>query len=98
MAIRQRTVFVIETRQHAAFAFEAASLAQARQLLRTPWLAAAFEAFHRRHREPSQAGEPARIRAATPEEAMLYRDVADEFADGSDRFLVAELPDETGAS
>jgi len=29
---------------------------------------------------------------------MLYRDVADEFADGSDRFLVAELPDEAGAS
>ncbi|MEY9170492.1 hypothetical protein ABIF29_001965 [Bradyrhizobium elkanii] len=98
MAIRQRTVFVIETRQHAAFAFEAASLAQARQLLRTPWLAAAFEAFHRRHGRPSQACEPADIRAATPEEAKLYRDVADEFADGSDRFLVAELPDETGVS
>lgn len=93
MAYAQRPVFVIETRQDAAFAFEAASLAQARELLHAPWLAAALDDFLRRRRA-SERCEHTRIRAATTTEAALYRGLADELADGSGRFLVAELPDE----
>ncbi|VIO79913.1 hypothetical protein CI1B_82470 [Bradyrhizobium ivorense] len=94
MAYAQRSVFVVETRQAAAFAFEAASLAQAQALLQAPWLAAALDDFLRRRRA-SEWCEHARIRAATTAEAALYRGLADELADGSGRFLVAELPDET---
>ena len=94
MATAERPVFVIETRHDAAFAFEAANLVHALELLQTSWLATALDDFHRRHRRASTRCEPARIRAATVAEAALYRGLADEFADGSNRFLVAELPDE----
>lgn len=94
MASTERPVFVIETRQDAAFAFEAANPAQALELLQTPWLAAALDDFHRRQHHLSHPCAPSRIRAATAAETALYRDLASEFADGSNRFLVAELPDE----
>ncbi|WP_456731447.1 hypothetical protein [Bradyrhizobium sp. USDA 3364] len=85
---------MIETRHDAAFALEAASLAHATELLQTSWLAAALDDFHRRQPHLSQRCAPWRIREATAAEAALFRDLADEFADGSNRFLVAELPDE----
>ena len=96
MPTTAQQVFVLETPHDTAFAFQAASPAHALELLHTPWLGAALSDFLARHRGASTRCEPMRIRAATPAEATLYRDLADEFADGSGRFLVAELPDETG--
>jgi len=97
----QRSIFVLDVLDKADFAFEAESLAQARELSEAPWFVQAVSAFYSRKcrertRERTQErtdGTLRRPRPATEAEASVYRDVADEFADRSDCFLIAHLSD-----
>jgi len=93
----QRSIFVLDVLDKADFAFEAESLAQARELSEAPWFVQAVNAFYsRKCRERTRErtdGTLRRPRPATEAEASIYRDVADEFADRSDCFLIAHLSD-----
>ena len=93
----QRPVFVLDVLDKADLAFEAESLAQARELSEAPWFVQAVSAFYsRKCRERTRErtdGTLRRPRPATEAEASVYRDVADEFADRSDCFLIAHLSD-----
>jgi len=67
------------------------------KLSEAPWFVQAVSAFYsRKCRERTRErtdGTLRRPRPATEAEASVYRDVADEFADRSDCFLIAHLSD-----
>jgi hypothetical protein len=89
----QRPIFVLDVVDNAHFAFEADSLAQAQELSQAPWFVQAVSAFNSRKCRERTDGTVRRTRPATETEASIYRDVADEFADRSDCFLIAHLSD-----
>ena len=89
----QRSIFVLDVLDKADFAFEAESLAQARELSEAPWFVQAVSAFYSRKCRERTNGTVRRTRPATEAEASVYRDFADEFADRSDCFLIAHLSD-----
>jgi hypothetical protein len=91
MPHRQRTIFVLDIRNEAAFAFEAETLVQAEGLTHAPWFARAVGEFYASKHGRCDDGVARRIRSATKREASTYRDYADEFADLSDHFLIAHL-------
>jgi hypothetical protein len=85
---RETTIFVIDVSDSAAFAFEAQSSSQAEDLTRLPWFAQALEEFClRREMTISERS----LRPATDTEASTYQDLAGEFADTTNDFLVANL-------
>src|SRR5258708_36178216 len=91
----QRSIFVLDVLDKADFAFEAESLAQARELSEAPWFVQAVSAFYsRKCRERTREttnGTFRRTRPATEAEASVYRDVADELADSTDCILITHL-------
>jgi hypothetical protein len=92
VASGERPIFVLDVIDRPTFAFEAESLAQAEDLVRAPWLAAALDRFHRQRGNVDGRHATAGPRDATEAEAAVYRDFADEFAERSGQFLVALLP------
>jgi hypothetical protein len=89
----QRPIFVLDVLDKADFAFEAESLAQARELSQAPWFVQAVSAFYSRKCRERTNGTFRCTRPATETEASIYRDFADEFAEGADCFLIAHLSD-----
>ena len=90
MLCRHRPIFVLAIGGEATFAFEADSLAQAREFADSPWFTRAINEIYANNPLAWNNGA-ARTRAATEPEASAYRDYADEFADGSRQFLIAHL-------
>ena len=93
MAYGKRRIFALDVIYKPMFAFEAESLAQAEYLVRAPWFAEALTEFHLGRRGVQNQNALPQTRVATEAEAAIYHDFADEFAEHSDQFLVAHLPD-----
>jgi hypothetical protein len=87
----QKPIFVLDISDKADFAFEAESLAQAQELSQAPWFVQAVSAFYARKCRERTNGTFRGTRPATETEASIYRDLADEFADESNCFLIAHL-------
>ncbi len=86
---REPITFVLEVSDCAVFAFEAQSSAQAEEFTRLPWFTRALEDFCLSSRNiPISKGF---LRTATEREASVYQDLADEFADATNDFLIANL-------
>lgn len=90
MRPREPTIFVLNIAGTADFAFEACDLAQAEELARSPRFRHAIGNLCSGQDIP--AGPLARrIRAATANEASLYRDSACEFDDRPDGLFIMRL-------
>jgi hypothetical protein len=89
MSLQPMPVFVLDLAERPAFAFAADSFDTARQITRSQSLLQALNSFCRIRRPADQA--QLQLRAATEDEAALYRDRADEFAEPETRFLIAHL-------
>jgi hypothetical protein len=83
------TIFVIEVSNWATFAFEAQSHSRAEELARSPWFTQALEEFCSSRHKMTISDKS--LRPATETEASIYRDLASEFADTANDFLVANL-------
>ncbi|WP_315777384.1 hypothetical protein [Bradyrhizobium sp. SZCCHNR1053] len=83
-------VFAIDLGRRPAFVFAANDHDMAQNLVRSPRLLHAIDAFCRLRR-PAQA-ERLALRGATDDEAAVYRDRADELADGAiSRLLLVHI-------
>ena len=98
MQSTQRSVFVLEVRDRPCFAFEADCLAEAEELSRTAWFARAVAEFCTRKCVAWDDGLGRQTRAATIAEASLYHDLAEEFCETTNHFLVVHLRDARSSS
>jgi hypothetical protein len=97
MKCRERSIFVLDILGTPTLAFEAEDLAQAEAFVHTPWFASSLSEFFANKRKGWDKNIPVRTRIATEEEASIYRDIADEFADASSRLFIAHFSDLTSA-
>ena len=84
-------IYALDVANEPAFVFEAENAHAAKALAQSPWFARALGDFHAKRRKPWDASAAVSTRPATEAEAALYRDRVAEFADASDRILVAHL-------
>jgi hypothetical protein len=84
----ERAVYVVGAGL-TSFAFEARSLADAEDLVRSHGFARALDRFCSQKFGASRSTD--RPRAATAREAAVFQEVAAEFADAAGRFLVVHL-------
>jgi len=91
MMRKQPQIFALDVANEPAFVFEADDAHAAKALARSPWFVRAFGDFCAKRRKPWDASAALSTRPATEAEAALYRDRVAEFADASDRALVAHL-------
>lgn len=89
MCFQQTPVFVLDMSEAPAFAFAAENLDAARHVARSDWLLRALDSFCHERRQTAHARLT--LRTATDDEAALYRDRADEFAEEATRFFIAHL-------
>lgn len=82
-------IFVLDLADEPAFAFEAADTDGAQRIARSDWLLHALDGFCRARRAAKRGR--LRLRSATPTEAAIYLDLADEFADTAPQMLIAHL-------
>ena len=85
----EHRVFVLELDGSPKFAFEALEISDASEIARSIWFGQAFDRFcpDRRVKDSNP-----RLRPATDREASAFHDVAEEFAEPTEHFLVAHLP------
>jgi hypothetical protein len=86
-------IFVLDIAERPTFAFEADSACTAEALARSPWFAFAVADFFAQRGKALNENGRFFARLATEAEASLYRTLADEFAEATDRFLIAHLTD-----
>jgi hypothetical protein len=85
----ERRIFVLELDGLPKFAFAAMEISSADKIARSAWFGRAFDRFcPGRHVKDSNT----RLRPATDREASAFHDVAEEFAEPTEHFLVAHLP------
>ena len=94
MMRRRQQIFVLEIADRPAFVFEAENAHAAELLAQTPRFLRVFDDFRAKHGRPWTASATVSARAATDAEAALYRDRVAEFADATDRMLVAHLTED----
>jgi hypothetical protein len=85
----ERRVFVLELDGLPKFAFAATEISSADEIARSTWFGQALGRFcpNRRAKDSNM-----RLRPATDREASAFHDVAEEFAEPTEYFLVAHLP------
>ena len=81
-------VFVLELDGLPTLAFGAAGISNADEISRSTWFRRAFDRF--RSGRPV-TGSNTHLRPATDKEAAAFNDLADEFAEPTQHFLVAHL-------
>jgi hypothetical protein len=86
-----KKIFVLDIADAPTFAFEADSVTTAEALVQSPWIARAVTDFCAKRGKALNGNGHLFARLATEAEASLYRDLADEFTEATDRFLVAHL-------
>jgi len=83
-------VFVLDLGRPPAFAFATGDVEQAQDIVRSPRLLRALDAFCKRR--PFDGGNRLQLRPATDDEAAIYHDRADEFAeDVTARLLIVHI-------
>lgn len=86
-------IFVLDVADEPTFAFEADGVSTAEALVQSPWFVLAVADFcSKRDKALNEHGRFV-ARLATEAEASLYRTLADEFAEATDRLLIAHLTD-----
>jgi hypothetical protein len=90
MAGIEHRVFVLDFTSEPVLAFAAESVVSAEVRVQTPWFTQAVDDFCKR-RKLGNGNFPVRPRLATDAEASLYWERADEFADTTDHFLIANI-------
>jgi len=88
-----KQIFVLDVADEPTFAFEADGEATAEALLQSPWFALAVADFCAKRDKALNENGRFFARPATDVEASLYRTLADEFAEVTDRLLIAHLTD-----
>lgn len=86
-----KQIFVLDVADEPTFAFEADGEATAEALLQSPWFALAVADFCAKRDKALNENGRFFARLATEAEASLYRTLADEFAEVTDRLLIAHL-------
>jgi hypothetical protein len=96
-------IFVLDVADEPTFAFEAEGVGTAEALARSPWFAfTVADFFAKRGKALTEEALTEKAltengcffaRLATEAEASLYRTLADEFAEVTDRLLIAHLTD-----
>jgi len=84
-------IFTLDVANEPAFVFQAENAHAAEALVQAPRFARALGDFYAKRRKPWDVRAAVSMRPATEAEAALYQDRLAEFADVSDRVLVARL-------
>jgi hypothetical protein len=85
----ERRVFVLELDGRPKLAFETLEISSADEIVGSAWFRQAFDRFCPRG---PVTDSNTRLRPATDEEASVFHDFAEEFAEPTAHFLVAHLP------
>lgn len=87
--IIERRVFALELNGLPTLAFEATEISIANEIVRSAWFRRAVDRLCQNRPLTDSNTRP---RPATAEEASLFHDLAEEFAEPTEHFFVAHLP------